>query len=82
MSEKNIKALRSDNGGEYTEKYFTDFYTKEGIKREWTTPYNPEKNGLAEQKNRTIVGATKSMLHDQDLPKYLWAKACNTTVDI
>ena len=38
---KKIKTLRIDNGGEYTDKDFTDFCTKEGIMREWTTPYNP-----------------------------------------
>jgi len=41
MTGKKIKVLHSDNGGEYMEKYITDFSTKEGIKREWTTPYNP-----------------------------------------
>lgn len=64
MSGKNIKVLHSDNGGEYTDRDFTDFYAKEGIKREWTTPYNPEHNGVAERKNRTIVGAAKAMLYD------------------
>ena len=41
----------SDNGGEYIDKDFTNFCAREGIKREWTTPYNPEKNGVAEWKN-------------------------------
>jgi transposase InsO family protein len=72
---KKIKVLRSDNGGEYIDKDFTDFCAKEGIKREWTTPYNPQQNGVAERKNRTIVGAAKAMLYDQDLPRFLWAEA-------
>ena len=29
---KNIKALRSDNGGEYVSQDFKDFYAAEGIK--------------------------------------------------
>ena len=33
-----------------------------------------------ERKNRTIVGAARAMLHDQDLPMHLWDEACNTTV--
>ena len=77
---KKIKVLRSDNGGEYVDKDFTDFWTKEGIRREWKTPYNPEQNGVAERKNRTIVEAARVMLYDQDMPKFLWAKACNTVV--
>jgi hypothetical protein len=42
--------------------------------------YNPQQNGVSERKNRSIVGATKAMLHDQDLPMFLWAEACNTAV--
>ena len=35
---KNIKALRSDNGGEYVSEEFKDFCAAEGIKQELTTP--------------------------------------------
>ena len=44
------------------------------------TPHNPHWNGLAERKNKRIVGAAREMLHDQGLPLHLWAKACKTTV--
>jgi hypothetical protein len=37
-------------------------------------------NGVAERKNQWIIDATKAMIHDQSLPLFLWAKACNTTV--
>lgn len=39
---KRIKTLRSNNVGEYIDKDFIEFYAREGIKREWTAPYNPE----------------------------------------
>eukprot|EP00253_Pinus_taeda_P031770 PITA_31770 len=45
---KKIQVLRLDNGGEYIDKDFTYFCAKEGIKREWTAPYNPKQNGVAE----------------------------------
>jgi len=80
LTGKKIKVFRSDNGGEYVDKDFTDYCTKEGIRREWIVPYNPEQNGVAESKNGTIVEATKAMLYDQDMPKSLWAEACNTIV--
>ena len=67
---KRIKKLRSDNGGECIVKDFTSFCAREDIKREWTTPYNPDQNGVAERKNRTIVEATRAMLYDQDMPKF------------
>jgi len=80
LTGKKIKVLCSDNGGEYIDKDFTDFCAKEGITREWTTPYNPEHNGVAERKNMTIVEAARAMMYDQNMPKFLWAEACNTTV--
>ena len=61
---KQVKALRSDNGGEYISNEFKDFYSKEGIRRELIVPHNPQQNGVTERKNRTIVGATRAMLHD------------------
>eukprot|EP00253_Pinus_taeda_P018283 PITA_18283 len=78
-SGKKIKALRSDNGGEYFSQEFKDVCATEGIKRE-LTPHNPQPNGVLERKNITIVGATRAMLHDQGLPLHLWAEACNTVV--
>ena len=59
-----IKALRRKNGGEYVSQKFKDFYATKGIKRELTAPHNPQQNGVAERKNRSIVGATRVMLHD------------------
>ena len=37
-------------------------------------------NGITERKNRTIVEAARAMLYDQEMPKFLWAEACSTTV--
>jgi hypothetical protein len=51
-----------------------------GIKRELTTPYNPQQNGVAERKKRTIMEVVKTMINDQDLPMCLWAEATMTTV--
>ena len=50
LSDKRIKTLRSDNGGEYTSKEFEAFCKDAGIKRELTTPYNPQQNGVVEIK--------------------------------
>ena len=40
-SRKQVKALRSDNGGEYISGESKDFYSKEGIQRELIEPHNP-----------------------------------------
>jgi transposase InsO family protein len=75
MTRRRIKVLRSDNGGEYTSRDFSVFCVETGIKREYIVPYNRQQNGVAEKKNRTIVEANKAMIHDQNLPMILWAKA-------
>jgi transposase InsO family protein len=53
---KQVKALRSDNGGEYISNEFKDFCTREGIRSELIVPHNPQQNGVAERKNIMIVG--------------------------
>jgi hypothetical protein len=45
-------------------------------------PYNPQQNGVAERKNRTIYEAAKAMMFDKDLPDSLWAEAMSTTMYI
>jgi hypothetical protein len=79
-SGKQVKSLRSDNGGEYISNEFKDFCSREVIRRELIVPHNPQKNGVVERKNKTIVGAARAMLHDQGLPIHLWVGACNNVV--
>ena len=80
QTEKKIKILRTDHGTEYESNEFHDFCKEASIKRETTTPYTPEQNGVAERKNRMIVAVVRAMLHNQRLLKSLWAKAVNTAV--
>jgi hypothetical protein len=80
LSERKIKIPRSDNGGKYTSKVFVNFCKDVGIKRELATPYNPQQNGVAKRKNRMIMEAVKTMIHDQDFPMCLWEEASMTAV--
>ena len=77
---KKIKTLRIDNGTEYESNEYNDYCREASIKREITTAYTPEQNGVAKRKNRSIIEATRAMLHDQGLPKFLWGEAANTVV--
>ena len=79
---KHIQILRSDNGGEYESHEFESFCKEASIKRQLIVPYNPQQNGVAERKNRTICEAAKAMMFDQDLPNSLWVEATGTTVYI
>jgi len=51
LTKRKIKILRSDNGREYISKEIIEFCKESGIKRELIVPYNPEQNGIVEQKN-------------------------------
>ncbi len=43
-----IKALRSDNGGEFVSKKLDNFLHECGIQRQTNAPYTPQQNGVAE----------------------------------
>jgi transposase InsO family protein len=47
LSRRRTKGLRSDNGGKYTSKDFSDLCIEVGIEREYTVPYNTQQNGVA-----------------------------------
>ena len=58
-SGKKVKSLRSDNNGQYVSNEFKNLCVTEGIKWEFMTPHNPQWNGVAERKNRSIVGVAR-----------------------
>ena len=39
---KKVKALRSDNGGDYVSNEFKNFCAAKGIKQELMAPHNPQ----------------------------------------
>ena len=82
LAKKKIKILRTDNGTKYETKEFNNFCREDGITRETTTVYTLEQNGVVERKNKTIVEASRVMLCDQGLSKFLWGEATNTVVYI
>ncbi|KAK2986104.1 hypothetical protein RJ640_024603 [Escallonia rubra] len=70
-----IKAMRSDRGGEFISKEFKALCEQNGIRRPLTIRYSPQHNGVVERKNRLIVNMTRSMLKRNNLPKDIWAEA-------
>ncbi|KAH9779520.1 Integrase catalytic domain-containing protein [Citrus sinensis] len=73
-----VKTPRTDNGLEYCNKLFEDFYEKNGIQRHKTVTYTPQQNGLTERMNRTLIKNVRCMLIYSKLPKTLWVEALNT----
>jgi transposase InsO family protein len=70
-----IQCLRTDRGGEYTSNAFNSFCTTHGIKRQLTTAYTPQQNGVSERKNRTLLNMVRSMLTSRNVPKNFWPEA-------
>lgn len=58
------------------------FCKKDEIKREMIVPYNPQQNGVAEHKNKSMEESIKAMMHDQDFPMSLWGEASLKTIYI
>ena len=75
-----IQRIKTDQGGEFKNRRFEEFTQDKGIIHEFSAAYTSEQNGFIERSNRTIVEATRSMLHSRSLPLSLWVEAANTAV--
>jgi hypothetical protein len=79
QTEKKIKVLRTDNGGEFYGNEFEEFCKKCGIARKKTIAYTPQQNGVAERMNKTLMEKSRSMLSGVELGQEFWAEAVGTT---
>ena len=88
---KVIKVVRSDRGGEYYGKHgdagqlkgpFAKYLEDSGIVAQFTMPGSPEKNGVAERRNRTLMEMVRSLISTTNLPGFLWGEALKTTLYI
>nr|GFA69384.1 putative ribonuclease H-like domain-containing protein [Tanacetum cinerariifolium] len=59
-----VKVIRCDNGTEFKNSDLNQFCGLKGIKREFSVPRTPQKNGIAERKNRTLIEAARTLLAD------------------
>jgi len=76
-SEKTIKSLRTNRGGEYCSDEFSTFCVNHGIWKELTTTYTPQQNGVSERKNRTILNMVRCLLTKSGVSKEFWPQAVN-----
>ncbi|KAK1666203.1 hypothetical protein QYE76_054362, partial [Lolium multiflorum] len=75
---KKIKFLRSDRGGEYLSYEFSMHLKKCGILSQLTPPGTPQRNGVSERRNRTLLDMVRSMMSLTDLPLSFWSYALET----
>jgi hypothetical protein len=82
-----IKLVRFDCGGEYYGRHtpygqvsrpFTRFLQENGIVTQYSTPGDPQQNGVAERRNHTLMDMMRSMLSYSTLLISLWMEALKT----
>ena len=73
------RALVSDNGKQFDNPKFRDFFAELGIKNYYSSPAHPQSNGQDKVTIRTLKAALKTKLEDikgkwvEYLPEVLWA---------
>ncbi|KAL8154922.1 hypothetical protein AgCh_000326 [Apium graveolens] len=79
-SEKEIKVLRTDRGGEFCSKEFQSYCEENGIGRHYTAPYTHQQNGVVKRRNRTVVAMAQSFLKEKNMPSNLWGEAVRHSI--
>jgi transposase InsO family protein len=86
-----IKIVRSDRGGEYYGRHspygqlsgpFAKFLQENSIVVRYSTPDEPQQNGVAERHNHTLMDMVRSMISYSILPISLWMEALKTATHI
>ncbi|WRX18659.1 Integrase [Theobroma cacao] len=72
-----IVSIRSDHGGEFEGDEFENFCNENGLDHNFFAPRTPQQNGVVERKNRTLKVMARTMLCENNIPKYFWAEVIN-----
>ena len=75
---KKIKFLRSDRGGKYLSYEFGLHIKQCGIVSQLTPPGTPQRYGVSERRNHTLLDMVRSMMYLTDLPLLFWDYALET----
>ena len=62
-----LKCLRSDRGGEFISHEFNNFCIEREIKRQVLAPGTPERNGIAERRNKSIMDYTRTLMIEKNV---------------
>nr|GEV16347.1 hypothetical protein [Tanacetum cinerariifolium] len=57
-----VQRVRTDNGTEFKNKTLAKFYDEVGITQQFSAARTPQKNGVVERRNQTLVEAARTML--------------------
>jgi hypothetical protein len=72
-----LKTNHGDNGTEFRNVSFDQFYLEHGVDQQFSTTRVPQQNGVVERKNCTLVEMARTMLDEHRTPRRFWADAIN-----
>ncbi|CAI7842387.1 unnamed protein product [Closterium sp. NIES-53] len=72
QTKRSVLMMRTDRGGEFLEKQFTDFVNGKGIVRNLTCSYTPQQNGMAEREMRMVVESVRTTLLHMGVQHHWW----------
>ncbi|SOV04828.1 uncharacterized protein UDID_17205 [Ustilago sp. UG-2017a] len=81
-TDRKLKTLRSDNGGEWCSIAAEDWQTQEGFKWQKSVPGISVQNGRAERAIRSVQEKMRSMLIGRACPRELWPYAITAAAHV
>ncbi|KAM5570153.1 hypothetical protein ABKV19_017253, partial [Rosa sericea] len=70
--------VRSNNGTEFKNAAFANYFHELGVSHEFSAPITPQQNGIVERKNRVLLDMARVMLHAAGISTNFWAEAIST----
>lgn len=77
-----IQSFQCDNGGEYNNTSFLNFFSTNGIVVRFSCPHTSQQNGRSERMIRTINNTLRTLLFQARLPPSYWVEALHTAVHL
>nr|GEW93031.1 retrovirus-related Pol polyprotein from transposon TNT 1-94 [Tanacetum cinerariifolium] len=74
-----VRIVRTDKGTKFLNKTLHAYFAAEGIEHQTSVARSPEQNDVVERRNRTLVGAARTMISATKVLLFFWAEAISTT---
>ncbi|GKB68267.1 retrovirus-related pol polyprotein from transposon TNT 1-94, partial [Tanacetum coccineum] len=78
MRVASVNGKKTDNGTEFVNHTFREYYEKVDISHETSVACSPQQNGIVERRNCMLIEAARTMLIYAKAPLFLWAEAVAT----
>ncbi|KAK2982173.1 hypothetical protein RJ640_029076 [Escallonia rubra] len=73
-----IKALRTDNGLEFSHRDLMSYYSDHGMEHQTSCTDTPQQNGVVERKHRHLLEVARALRFQANLPIFFWGECVLT----